>query len=62
MPIDTREKRASVTGNFLYGPGVTNNVDKDNEWRKEAGYSYPLVPATSTYLATTKRTMTGAGA
>ena len=51
MPdLDTREKRAASTGIHLYvsGPGVTNNVAKDNEWRKEAGYAYPIVAAAST--------------
>lgn len=42
MPIDTREKRASTTGIhfFVVGPGVTVNVAKDQEWRKETGYGY----------------------
>jgi len=47
MAIDTAEKRKSITGIHLYaaGPGVTPNVAKDAEWRKEAGYSYPLTAA-----------------
>lgn len=42
MAIDSREKRQSASG--IPGPplipGVTSNVDKDTEWRQEAGWSY----------------------
>ena len=45
MAIDTAEKRKSISGIHLYavGPGVTNNVAKDREWRQEAGYSYSAI-------------------
>ena len=44
--LDTREKRAASVGiQAIVGPGVTNEVAKDNEWRKEVGYGYPITAA-----------------
>ena len=41
MPIDTAEKRKSISGmNYIGAPGVTPNVVKDQEWRRAAGRSY----------------------
>ena len=54
MPVDTREKRAATAGihiQVMAGPGVTNAVAKDNEWRKEVGYAYPIVAAAVTTTA-----------
>ena len=46
MAIDSKEKRASVSGiNMINGPGVTPNASKDAEWRQEAGYSYSGIAA-----------------
>lgn len=60
MAIDTAEKRKSISGIHLYasGPGVTPNAAKDNEWRKEAGYAYPLTGAVT---VTRRRVGFGAG-
>lgn len=50
MPIDTAEKRKSISG-ITYGiPGVTPNALADAEWRQEAGYSYSGIPAAITTL------------
>ena len=45
--LDSAEKRKSASGIHLYaaGPGVTNNATPDQEWRQEAGYGYPGIPA-----------------
>jgi hypothetical protein len=47
MAIDSKEKRASVTGIHLYvaGPGVTPTAAQDQEWRQEVGYGYPGIAA-----------------
>ena len=43
MAIDTRERRAAVVAlpYPLAGVSPTPNVDKDQEWRQEAGWGYP---------------------
>jgi hypothetical protein len=46
MPIDTAEKRKSISGiNYIAGPGVTPNAAKDQEWRQEAGWGYAGIAA-----------------
>lgn len=41
MPIDTAEKRRSLSGiQHSLVPGITPNAAKDQEWRQEAGWSY----------------------
>ena len=53
MAIDTAERRraaGALRGRILRGPGVTPNVDKDVEWRSEAGWSYPGILAGSTVV------------
>ena len=43
MAIDTAEKRraAAKVGRKFLAPGVTPNVAKDQEWRREVGWGYP---------------------
>jgi hypothetical protein len=61
MPIDSREKRASITGIHLYpaGPGMTNNATHDQEWRQEAGYSYGFVLTAAVAIPTPHVTLQG---
>ena len=50
MAIDTAERRravAALSGAHSFGPGVTPNSSKDEEWRQEAGYSYPGISAST---------------
>ncbi len=44
--LDTAEQRRAASGIGLLLPGVTPNADKDVEWRREAGWSYPFSLAT----------------
>lgn len=42
--VDTAEKRRAISAvnlAFLVAPAVTPNINKDREWRAEAGFGYP---------------------
>ena len=66
MAIDTAEKRRSAFNNFQLRtacPGVTPDVAKDAEWRKEAGWGYSGIAAAAPAVAAlTGRPLLMAGA
>ena len=48
MAIDSREKRQAISGILgVLIAGVTPNASPDQEWRQEAGWSYPGILAQS---------------
>lgn len=50
MAIDTAEKRRAASGVIFlpWGPGVTPDVAKDAEWRRQAGWSYTIEAVVTT--------------
>lgn len=40
MAINTAELRRSISGLPFLTPGVTPNIEKDIEWRKQSGWNY----------------------
>ena len=42
MAVGTAEKRRAVSGIGWLLPGVTPNAAKDEEWRREVGWSCPF--------------------
>lgn len=52
MPIDSAEKRRTISGIPFLGPGVTPNSAKDAEWRRESAWTYYFETVIPTYTIT----------
>lgn len=52
MAIDSAEKRRAISGIPFLVVGVTPDVSKDSEWRREAAWNYPFAGAVVAYVVT----------
>lgn len=58
MAIDTAEKRRTIAG-IPFGWGITPEVAKDSEWRRQVGWSYSIVAAAGLTTAEDRRSAAG---